>query len=310
MRLPKLPWLSGSSGRAGGRSAEGWADHEERETVEALRAAADSLAPDEAALERMLAVSRQAFRDARFERTAAESAAASATPKAAARRVSTRPLRVAAALSVALLTLTGAGVVAAAESGPGEPFYRTRLAVEGFFLPAYGTPERLTADLDRAQARLDEAARAAAAGDHNAEADAMGAYGDVIGSIAVPQDPAARQQMVERLNRQLGQLRQLQSQAGGQAGGKVSAELERAMRRIGQVLAGSGQPTPNASPTGQGPQATPSHEPGSTGDGPKASPGGGGGPNPGASPSGQGGGPGDGGQGGGQDTGGPQGPNA
>jgi hypothetical protein len=285
MKLPGLP-------RTQRPPAEGWSNHNEDSAVQAVRDfAGERLSPDQAALDRMYAVGRQAFREARFERSVRDTG----RPRAP------RRLRLAMAFSVALLTLSGAGVVAAAESGPGEPFYRTRLTIEAVFLPAAGTPERLTADLDRAQARLDEARHAAAGGDSNAEADALGAYGEVVGSMAVPGDEALQLQLRERLNVQLAQL-----QALG-AGGSTAAELERAMRRVGQLLEGAGQqPTPTPAPTGQGPNPTPSHEPGSSGDGPKASPSGGG-PNPSAGPGGGGGGDGSG-TGGPSEPQGPKGP--
>jgi hypothetical protein len=282
MKLPKLPWGAREPG-----SIEGWSNHGEDSTAEAMQAAARQLSPDEAALDRMFQASRQAFREARLERSIRETD----RPRAP------RRLRLAAALSVALLAVSATGVLAATESDPGEPFYRTRLAVEAFFLPAAGTPDRLTADLDRAQARLDEALTAWAAGNGNAEADALGAYADVVGSMAVPEDEALRAQMQERLALQRVLLQTLSAD-----GGDGYPELERAMNRVGQLIEGSGQqPTPTPAPTGQGPDATPSHGPGSSGGGQQPSPSGQG-PNP-------SGGPGDtGGDGQGSGSGGPGGP--
>jgi hypothetical protein len=277
MRLPKLPRQTHVA--AGSGSAEGWFDHDQESTVRTLRGTSEQLSPDQAALDRIYAASRRAFLEARLERSMSEAPARSGAP---------RRLRLALAFSVALLTLSGAGVVAAAESGPGEPFYRTRLAIEAIFLPGPGTPDRLAADLDRAQARLDEAARAAAGGNSNGAADALGAYGEIVASMAVPADEAARLRLRERLALQLVQLQALS------VGGSTAAELGRAMERVGQLLDGSGQqPTRTPAPTDQGPKATPSREPGSSGDGPKASPSGGG-PNPSANPGGQGGGQGSG----------------
>jgi hypothetical protein len=263
MKLPKLP-----CGAREPDSTEGWSNHGEDSTAEAMHAAARQLSPDEVALDRMFQASRQAFREARLERSIRETD----------RLRAPRRLKLAAALSVALLAVSATGVLAAAESDPGEPFYRTRLAVEAFFLPGAGTPDRLTADLDRAQARLNEALQASTTGNDNAEADALGAYADVVGSMSVPNDEALRLQMRQRLDQQLAQL-----QALG-AGGSSFAELERAMNRVGQLIQGSGgQPTPTPAPTGQGPDATPSHGPGSPGGGPQPSPSGQG-PNPSGGP--------------------------
>ena len=281
MKLLKLPWGARAPG-----STEDWSNHGEDSTAGAMHAAARQLSPDEAALDRMFQASRQAFREARLERSMRETH----------RSWAPRRLRLAASLAVALLTVSATGVLAATESDPGEPFYRTRLAIEAVFLPGAGTPERLTADLDRAQARLNEALQASTTGNDNAEADALGAYADVVGSMSVPNDEALRLQMRQRLDQQLAQL-----QALG-AGGSSFAELERAMNRVGQLIQGSGgQPTPTPAPTGQGPDATPSHGPGSPGGGPRPSPSGQG-PDPSGSPGDMGG------DGQGSGSGGPAGP--
>jgi uncharacterized membrane protein YgcG len=297
MRSIRPPWRGASE-------VEGtaWQEDPDDPTTRLLKEyAAGPLSPDEAALDRMSATARRAFLEARLARTAAP-VAAHARPRA--------HLRLAAAFSVALLVLASAGL-AAAESGPGQPFYRTRLSVEAIFLPPAGTDERLAADLDRAQARLGEASRAAAAGDSNAEADAMGAYADVVSAMVVPDDEAARLELEQRLGQQLPELEALR----GHASGKTAAELDRAIERVRQFLGGSG---PQASPTptgaGSGPSATPSHGAGSSSDsGPESTPSGGPGPGSSASPGGQGGGgqgsggggQGSGGGGGGQGTGGP-----
>ena len=208
------------------------------------------LSPDEASLARMRANALTAFRESGRTR-APEPASAAVWAAPAFRR---RRQVLAVAFAVAVLTLSTVGV-AAAESGPGQPFYRTRLAVEAWFLPSAGTDARLTADLDRAQARLNETSQAAAAGDSNAEADAMGAYLDVVNSILVPDDEASRQQLQRRLGQQLTTLQGLRGRAHGQAAG----EMDQAMSRIGWLLGGSGgQHGPAPTGADGGPQASPS----------------------------------------------------
>jgi uncharacterized membrane protein YgcG len=212
------------------------------------RYAEGPLSPDEASLARMRAKTMAAFRASRgTESPQPVAAAASARPLLRRRQV------LAVAFAVVVLTLSTVGVAAAA-SGPGQPFYRTRLAVEAWFLPSAGTDARLTADLDRAQARLNETSQAAAAGDDNAAADAMGAYLDVVDSISVPDDEASRQQLQRRLGEQLATLQRLRGRAHGQAAG----EMDQAMDRVGWLLGGSGgQRGPGATGADGGPQASP-----------------------------------------------------
>jgi hypothetical protein len=289
MKMLRLPWR-----RPVEKPARDWRDDPDDPTIRILEEySAGPLSPDRAALDRMGAVARQAFLEAQPGR------GASGVP---ARGWSARRVRLAAAFSVAVLVLSSAGLVAA-ESGPGEPFYRARLAVEAWFLPASGSEARLDADLDRAQARLNDATEAAARSDWNAEADAMGAYREVVESMSLTQDPAARETARQRLLQQLTGLEGLR--AGAQAG--AVAAVGGAIDSVNAVLArGAGEPTPGAS--GSGPTATPSQGPGSSsGNGPQMTPSGGSGPGSSASPGGSGGGgQGGGGQGGGgQGSGGP-----
>ena len=221
--------------------------------VESLAAYADETVPaDDPALTRSRETLRSAFVQAR------QSAARVETGRRASGHFAPRRLGFAATL-VALMVFSGvAGVLA--ESGAGQPFYRLRLDVEALTLPAAGTPERLAADLDRAQARLDEATRAAAGSDWAAEAAAADAYADVLASIAG--EPGANGDPVRtKLTAQLQTLERLRASGGGLA----NAALDGAIGRVRACLAGS--PAPNATPRpgdGQGSGGT-SAEPARTG---------------------------------------------
>jgi uncharacterized membrane protein YgcG len=207
-------------------------------------------------------------------RTAAVAAYAASDVMAALRQARPRPRRavryVAAAAAMAVLMLSGAGI-AAAESGPGQPFYRTRLAIEAWFLPPAGSEARLDADLDRAQARLEEAVRAAAVSDWNAEADALGAYTDVVASMSVPQDTASQERVRNRLGQELGTLQDLAAGPGSAAG-----QASRAVQSVNDLLAGSGggsMPGPGTTPAGRNATPGPTSEPSPSGGGPMHSPG-------------------------------------
>jgi hypothetical protein len=179
----------------------------------------------------------------------------------------------AAACTVAVLMISTAGL-AAAQSGPGEPFYRVRLEVEALFLPAAGSTDRLEADLRRAEARLNEATRAQSSANWNGEADAMGAYADVVASISMPDDPALRKQVQQRLGRQLDTVEELGDASPDGAGQQV----RRAIKSLNSLLGAT--PVPTAAPTSgaASTDATPTQGPGSSsGQGPKASPTGAGG---------------------------------
>jgi hypothetical protein len=243
MKLPKL---------LGGRGhGSDWDDPQGEPSVELMRHLSDdALSPSAETMRRMQAGAMAAFRQAQVERREAPS-----------RLRHTAPIRFRIAMAagvVALLTVSGAGL-AAAESGPGQPFYRTRLAIEAWFLPPAGSDARLAADLDRAQARLDDARTAAAGRDWNAEQDALGAYVQVVSSITLPRDQAARDQLRQRLTEQLATLASLD--AGAQPG--TDTQVRRATEDVEGLLESAGGPS---LPTpGGGPQASPSNGQGGQG---------------------------------------------
>lgn len=85
-----------------------------------------------------------------------------------------RPRRIAAGLLAASLAVAGLAGAALA-SGPGGPLYDARLWIERAALPSE-PGARATAELDRLEARLGEAVRAAGAGNQPAMAAALAAY--------------------------------------------------------------------------------------------------------------------------------------
>ncbi len=206
--------------------------------VELLAACASETVPaDDPALSRSREALRSAFVQAR------QPAARVETGRRAARHFAPRRLGFAATLVAIMVLSSVAGVLA--ESGAGQPFYRLRLDVEALTLPAPGTPERLAADLDRAQSRLDEAARAATGSDWAAEAAATDAYADVI--AAITGEPGATGDPVRtKLGAQLQTLERLRASDGAPA----NASLESAIRRVSALLAGSSSPDSTSRPEG------------------------------------------------------------
>ena len=160
---------------------------------------------------------------------------------------------IAALCAVAILTLSTVGF-AAAQSGPGEPFYRFRLGIETVNQPAVGTESRLDADLARADARLAEITAASAAGNWSAAADAASAYADVVAGLTLPQDATTRAQAQARLYAQLAQLPQLRAGSRGSA----TAALDKAIAAVSSVL---GIPVPVV----PAPTSSPSPSPTATG---------------------------------------------
>lgn len=89
-------------------------------------------------------------------------------------------LRRLVAVGLALLVALASVAAVAAETGPGQPFYRVRLAFEDLTLPPPGSHDRLDAQLRLLAARLSETASAAAARDTRGVADAASAYADRV----------------------------------------------------------------------------------------------------------------------------------
>lgn len=136
------------------------------------------------------------------------------------------PRRLALVLAtVAVLAL--AGTVAAAESGPGQPFYGVRLTIESMTLPAEGSArtEALLALLNR---RLDEASRESEHGNDAGVADAVRAYLSTLEETRGRIGPGASQTAVEAgLQRHVTVLESI----AGSAPPDVQGGLQQAIRQ-------------------------------------------------------------------------------
>jgi hypothetical protein len=166
----------------------------------------------------------------------------------------------AAALSALLLT----GVAFA--SSPGGPLYGVRLWVETVALPSE-PGARADADVDRLDARLDEAVGAARNGNGSATAAALAAYRDILeDALAAAGKIEARN---ERLDAALARHQVVLATLLGYAPEPARDALERAIERSDQAVEGIGaggsngngnrpvaHPTPRA-PNGHGPDPTP-----------------------------------------------------
>lgn len=230
MRLPQLHRRPGAAA-----DLPTWDEGDDQAVVALLeRYAAESLSPDEATLSRMGGVVRAAFVESVTEPETglAHPAGPFAGALGARRQVRWSRRRAAAAFcAVAILTVSTFGL-AAAESGPGEPFYRIRLGIETVNQPPAGSQDRLEADLARADARLNEIAGSAGGSNWNAAADAAGAYRETLTAVTIPTDATARAQLFKHLNDQLARLEQLRARSKGPA----SAELDDAIATLCNLL--------------------------------------------------------------------------
>ena len=217
-----------------------YVEAEDRPTADLLQSyARESLSPDEATLSRIGASVRAAF----VAGTAVAVNVESRSPIGLRRR------RVVAAMcAVAVLTLSSVGF-AAAQSGPGQPFYRVRLNIEAANLPAPSSLDRLNTDLNRADQRLDEIVAAAAASDWNGAADATAAYIDVIASVYLPADAASRGRVAARLDTQLARLEQLRATSKG----SETARLDSAIAAVCKILGIPVPPLPTVQPSNPSP---------------------------------------------------------
>jgi hypothetical protein len=149
----------------------------------------------------------------------------------------TPPRRAPRALAVvlamaALFALTG--TVAAAESGPGQPFYGLRLSLESLTLPSGGSArtEALLAQLDR---RLDEARQESQRGNAVGVADAVQAYLATLDEIRGGIGAGVGQTSVEAgLERHINALEKLLPSAPSAAQPGLQQALEGAQQALDQ----------------------------------------------------------------------------
>ena len=188
------------------------------------------------------------------------------------RRVGLRFFRVPAAMAAALVLIGLLTVGAAlAGSGPGGPFYASRLWIEELTLPA-DPDARAEAQLARLEQRLEEAAEAAAAGNGAAVTAALDAYRATAEAAlgGADNDTARREHLAFELGRHLAVLEALVPRVPGQASEAIQAAIDRTETRIEEILTttpgtppgkpgtppGKPEATPKPTPPGK-PEATP-----------------------------------------------------
>jgi hypothetical protein len=186
-------------------------------------------------------------------------------------RLFRRPALAATAALLALAVVAG-GTVAA--SGPGGPLYGARLWVETLTLPS-DTSARAAAELDRLQARLDDATNAAANGNGDAVTAALDAYRQTLAdaSSLATGDPSREQHLIAELSRHQAVLEALTTSLPANAAAAVHDAVQRTTDRVDAITHAPGKPVGSPNP-GQ-PAATPDQgKPGRTPNpgGPNASP--------------------------------------
>jgi hypothetical protein len=201
----------------------------------------DAFAPDAAVLRRIRAQVVVEFRVW----------AATRVSDARARSRWLAPMRPAAAAGLAFGLLAGSLGLAAANSGPGQPFYGLRLAAEELTLPASGTT-RLVSQLTRLEDRLVEARREAQAGDPGGVAAALDAYRSQLAETLTEvrtsgADPGA---LLDALAVHEGALNALESIVPASAGSGIDQAIDQVSRAAEQLHSG---PIPSPSPTEPGP---------------------------------------------------------
>jgi hypothetical protein len=163
------------------------------------------------------------------------------------RRLFRRP---ALAASAALLGLAVVAVGTAAASEPGGPLYGARLWVETLTLPSDANA-RAAAELERLQARVDEATAAAASGNGAAVTAALDAYRQTLvdASAAAGGDPTRELRLSAELGRHLVVLEAL---AGGVPTNAQAAIDQAVQRTEGRIRAIIGAPGQSGGAPGQG----------------------------------------------------------
>ncbi len=168
------------------------------------------------------------------------------------RRLFRRPALAATTALLGLAVVAG-GTVAAAS--PGGPLYGARLWVETLTLPS-DTTARASAELDRLQARLDEATSAAANGNGEAVTAALDAYRQKLADAfaAAGGDPTREQRLVAELGRHEAVLEALAGQVPPTAAA-IQQAVQRTQDRIDAIIDAPSQP--NGTPNPGQPNGTP-----------------------------------------------------
>ena len=157
-----------------------------------------------------------------------------------------RPALAATAAVLGLAVLAGGAVAA---SGPGGPLYSARLWVETLTLPS-DTTARAAAELDRLQARLDEATAAAANGNGDAVTAALDAYRQTLAeaSALAAGDPTREAHLSAELGKHQAVLEALGAQVPGPARASIERAVQRTQDQINAIAPPPGQPGGNPNP--------------------------------------------------------------
>jgi hypothetical protein len=162
------------------------------------------------------------------------------------------PRRLAAGFAV-VFALTGGVSLAAAESGPGQPFYHLKLTVDSLTLPAQGAA-RVDALLQRLDARLAEVRQAGARSDHAAVADATGAYEANLTDLTDAINASGADAFVlDELNQHVTILEGLLGQLPPQAQAGLQHALDHAQQARDAINQRHGPPASRPSPSSQRP---------------------------------------------------------
>jgi len=207
--------------------------------------AASRLEPDPAATARTRAT---IMSDARLGRGAPRTVDDVAGPGLLG-RLFRRPALAAMAALLGLAMVAG-GTVAAAS--PGGPLYGARLWVETLTLPS-DTTARAAAELDRLQARLDDATAAAANGNGEAVTAALDAYRQTLADAftVAGSDPTREARLYAELGRHQAVLLAVAARVPATAAGAIQAAIQQAVQRtqdkIDAIMVAPTQPatTPN-----------------------------------------------------------------
>lgn len=158
--------------------------------------------------------------------------------------VAHRPRRWLLATSLAVLMLGSATMVAAA-SGPGQPFYQLRLAIESLMIPAAGAG-RVDALLSQLESRLEGTRQAILEGDR-AVTDLVSAYRQTLASLqASAHSPGGvDRRILDVLERQIDGLEALVNGLPGPAQVNLQQALEEAQQARDDIVDAV---TPSAEP--------------------------------------------------------------
>ncbi len=157
-----------------------------------------------------------------------------------------RPALAATAAVLGLAILAGGALAA---SGPGGPLYSARLWVETLTLPT-DTTARAAAELDRLQARLDDATAAAASGNGDAVTAAMDAYRQTLAeaSALAAGDSTRKAHLIAELGRHQAVLEALLLRVPVPAQAAIDRAVQRTQDGIDAITATPVRPGGNPNP--------------------------------------------------------------